>query len=41
MKLALRLLATPWIWSFVGALLVFLATIIYLPLILAVMVLDH
>jgi ribose transport system permease protein len=29
MKLALRLLATPWIWSFVGALLVFLATIIF------------
>jgi ribose transport system permease protein len=29
MKLALRLLATPWIWSFAGALLVFLATIIF------------
>ena len=28
MKLALRLLATPWIWSFVGALLEFLVTII-------------
>ena len=29
MKPALRLLATPWIWSFVGALLVFLVTIIF------------